>query len=662
MTPTLIRAALTLALSVTLVACGSKAEAKSDNLLGCGSMPVLMERYGQLHIDHDAPHASEDELIARAAKTFVRRADGSKVLMTEAEAAKLEGTVKRFFKDVRDGQCGLIADIEKAELDRHQEMEAFVKRLLAPDDFAIDRTVALDLDSDKRPRPKNAAERDALRTKLVHFQLANYIQGGKSLDEAKASLIKRYELITKRVKEQTEGDHYAYLLDCYAAAYDPHSSYFSAEDLEDFRISMQLSLEGIGAVLRQRDGYTMVNEIVKGGAADRQGELKANDRILAVSQGDGGEPVDVVDMALRDVVKLIRGKKGTRVRLTVLRESTKDTFQITITRDKIDLEEQAAKLRWEEVERAGKKLKLAVIELPSFYGGSKPGDRGASQDVAKLLAQARAGHADGVLFDLSTNTGGLLQHAVEIAGLFIREGGVVRVEGTGERAQTLEDEDPSVQWAGPLVLLTSRLSASASEIVAGAIKDYRRGVLVGDEHTFGKGSVQNVVNLPEGLGALKVTTALFFRPSGESTQLRGVPADVVVPSPFDAEHFGEGTNDNALPHRTTINFVSPAAKGAGADAWVAVSPAMMAELAARSAKRVAASDDFKKVGEQLEKAKKDDLVKVADILDGKEGGDDPEDGEDDAKDEDELSPQAREALQVLADLVETEAVVGSTRK
>lgn len=659
MTSTLTRFAVAATLSISLVACGGKAEAKSDNLLGCGSMPVLMERYVQLHIDTGP--LDQDKLLARAAKIFVGRVDGSKTLLTASEATKLESTVKTFLKDVQDGRCGLIEDIKKGQVAHQEEIEAFVKKLLAPASFAIDRTVTLDLDSEKRPRPANATERDALRTKLVNFQLANYVHGGQPLADAKAKLIKRYELITRRVKEQTDGDLYAYLLDCYAEAFDPHSSYFSADALEDFRISMQLSLEGIGAVLRQRDGYTTIAEIVKGGAADRQGELKATDRILAVAQ-ETGESVDVIDMDLRDVVKLIRGKKGTKVRLTVLRESSKDTVIVTITRDKIDLEEQAAKLRWETVERSGKKLKLAVIDLPSFYGGNEPGDRGAAPDMAKLLEEARDGHADGVMLDLSTNTGGLLQHAVEIAGLFIREGGVVRVEGTSERSQTLEDEDPAVQWAGPLVLLTSHLSASASEIVAGAIKDYHRGVIVGDDHTFGKGSVQNVVNLPEGLGALKVTTAMFFRPSGESTQLRGVPADVLVPSPFDAEHFGEATHDNALPHRTTIRFVSPDAQGTGADAWTPVNEAVIAQLATQSAKRVKASEELTKVREQLAKAKSNDVVKVADILDGKEDGDKEDDGEMPKKDEDKLTPQAREALSVLADLIETHAVIGSTHK
>jgi len=664
MIPTALRALLATALPVATFACGGQAEAKTENLLGCSSMPMLMERYAQLHIN--AP-SIDDTLLTAAAKVFVGRVDSSKSLLTLDESNRLEARVRAFYKDVQESRCGGLRELLDFQVSRQEEIEAFVKKALGAKGFALDKTLSLDLDAEKRPWPATTKARDELRRALIHFQLANYVAGGKTLDEAKQKLIKRYELITRRVKEQTEGDLYASLLDAFAEAFDPHTSYFSAEDLEDFRISMQLSLEGIGAVLRQRDGFTTINEIVKGGAADREGQLKANDRIIAVAQGDDGEPVDVVDMSLRDVVRLIRGKKGTKVRLTVMRDAeTTERFSVTIVRDKIDLDEQAAKLRWETVERAGRKLKLAIIELPSFYGGADEGAHDATDDMAKLLAEARDGQADGLVVDLSTNTGGLLQGAVEIAGLFFKTGGVVRVEGTSERAQTLEDVDPRVQWSGPLVVLTSHLSASASEIFAGAIKDYRRGVIVGDDHTFGKGSVQNVVNLPQGLGALKVTTALFFRPNGQSTQLKGVDADILVPSPFDGEHFGEKAHKNALAHRSTVTFASPEAQGRGADAWTPVTDSLIARLAALSKKRVDASADFAKVKEDLAKAKKDgDVVKIAELLDGKNDRD--EDGfkkEDDKakKDDEKLTPQATEAVQVLADLIEASSAIAKPVK
>ena len=659
-----LRALSVTALAAVAVACGGQAEAKSDNLLGCSSLPMLMERYGQLHIN--SPTLGE-ALYGAAAKVFVERVDGSKSLLTAAEATALEAKVKAFYRDAQEGRCGGLRELLDLQVRRQEEIEAFVKKTIAAPNFAIDKRVVLDLDAEKRPWPADAAARDAFRRGLVHFQLANYVAGGQTLDAAKKKLIKRYELITRRVKEQTEGDLYSSLLDSFAAAFDPHTSYFSAEDLEDFRISMQLSLDGIGAVLRQRDGFTTINEIVKGGAADRQGQLKANDRIIAVTQGESGEAVDVVDMSLRDVVRLIRGKKGTKVRLTVVRDGADGgTFSVVIVRDKIDLDEQAAKLRWETVERAGRKLKLAVIELPSFYGGSDEGAHNATADMAKLLADARAGHADGVVVDLSTNTGGLLQGAVEIAGLFFKTGGVVRVEGTSERAQTLEDVDPRVHWSGPVVVLTSHASASASEIFAGAIKDYRRGVVVGDPRTFGKGSVQNVVNLPDGLGALKVTTSLFFRPNGQSTQLKGVEADIVVPSVFDGERFGEHTHKGALAHRSTIRFASPDAQGQGPDAWTPVTDALVARLAALSKKRVDASKDFAKVREDLAKAKKEgDVVKVAEILSGKSDLDEDGFKKDDEKkktEDEKLSPQAVEAVQILADLVEASSAVAGPRR
>lgn len=640
---------------VALLAVDGGASARTNNALSCGAMPVLMDRYSQLHISGKKRDAA---FVEQVAKTFLDRYDPSKSMLTAEQAERLKGQVREFFKDVDKGTCSSVAVIRAEQLAYQQGMEVFVKKTLGDPKYKLDKAIRLEMDPDKRARAKSPAELDGLRTKLVAFQVANLVHGGTTIDEAKQKVMKRYELATRRVKELEEADIYTMLLDAYADAFDPHTSYFSAEDLEDFRISMQLSLEGIGAVLRSQDGFTTIAEIVHGGAADREGTLRPEDKITAVAQGDDGEPVDTIDMSLRDVVRMIRGKKGTKVRLTVLRGGAKtQTFNVTIVRDKIDLEEQAAKLRWENVERDGKQLKLAILDLPSFYGSSDEGGRDCAQDVAKLLNEARNGGADGIVLDLSANSGGLLQAAVEIGGLFIKTGGIVRVEGEGGRNQTLEDTDDRIQWSGPLVVLTSRLSASASEIVAGAIKDYHRGVIVGDDQTYGKGSVQNVVNLPEGLGAMKVTTALFFRPSGESTQLDGVAADIVVPSPFNLPKFGERSNDNALPHRRTINFTADQATSNTATGWTPLTDGVVKQLAAASVKRQKASPEFKKVAETLAKAeKKDTSLSVGEILDGKgdEGDEDAakkDEKKDEAKEKEKLSPEALEALQILADLV-----------
>ena len=345
-------------------------------------------------------------------------------------------------------------------------------------------------------------------------------------------MIQRYERRLKQLIDVPPAEINATFLDSFAASLDPHSNYLSADVLEDFKISMTLSLEGIGVALAERDGYAVAERIIPGGAADRQKGLKPKDKIIAVSQADG-KPVDIIDMPLRDAVALIRGKKGTKVGLTVLRQGEKtERFQVEIMRDTIDLEDQAAKLHFETREVDGKPLKLAVLDLPSFYGDADPTNRQCTDDVAKLLAQVKQEKADGLLLDLSRNGGGLLQHAVEISGFFVRKGEVVAIENGHGQKQVLRDPDGSILYAGPMVVLISRASASAAEIVAGALKDYQRAVIVGDDHTFGKGTVQTVSTLPPGEGALKITTGLFFRPgrSIDPALGRGVRrGDAVVP-------------------------------------------------------------------------------------------------------------------------------------
>lgn len=659
--PRLASGLLALLLAVPAAHAAPPEAPRADSPLICWTLPSLMNRYLENHVSH---RTTDAEIDKRVVELLAERIDGSKSLLVEAQYDELTKRITRMVEDVRRGNCEQFDWLQKQQLAWHKEMEDFVRQTLSVPGLQVDPTLELVVDPEDRPRPKTEAERAALRTRLLHFQLANYVRGGTALDEAKKRLIHRYELVTRRVAEQTDADLYTDFLNAFANALDPHSTYFSADMLEDFRISMDLSLEGIGAVLQSRDGYTTIQEIVPGGAADRQGGLKTKDKIIAVSQGEKGEPVDVIDMALRDVVRLIRGKKGTKVKLTVLRQGEKtESHDFVIVRDKIDLKEQAAKLRWEEVERDGRKLEFAVIDLPSFYGGGREaGGRDAVRDMRKLLKQARDKKADGVMLDLSRNGGGLLQGAVDIAGLFLREGPMVGIDGPATPSQVLEDTDEDVQWAGPLVVLTSKGSASASEIVAGALKDYRRAVIVGDSQTFGKGSVQNIVNLPQGFGALKVTTAMFFRPGGDSTQSRGVPADIVLPSVFDHKEIGEESQPYALPTRSIKPFRGEAVQGEdAASRWQPVTDALVQALAARSKARVAAAEAFREIREKIAKreANEGKPMKIAELLeesddeDG-EAGEAGEDGakarEDDDAKKDELSPQALEAIQILADL------------
>lgn len=615
----------------------------------CSGIPDVMAR---LHSRHISDLARDRAFAQRVAGLFVKALDSQKTVFLAADAQRIEAQMVDFVLGMNGTDCGfLIQVLDQQKRGYGALYEAALKEAEQPD-LEVDRTVEVSTDADKRPWPKDAQAQTALRHKLFHLQLANWIASKEPMAEAKKKLAKRYKLLKKRIDEQNKTDIYNLYLEAYASAFDPHTSYFSNEALEDFRIGMNLSLEGIGATLQQKDGYTVVAELVPGGAADRQGQLKRKDKIIAVAQGEGGEAVDVVDMSLRDVVRLIRGAKGTQVRLTVLRqEGTTRTFPVLITRDKIDLKEQAARLSWQTVERKGKPVKLAVLELPSFYGGVSS-DRQSNTDVRDLLREAKKGKAQGLVFDLSRNAGGLLDHAVDIAGYFIRAGGVVAVDGVD--SQVLEDEDPSVEYAGPLVVLTSRSSASASEIVAGALKDYRRAVLVGDERSYGKGTVQNITPLAQPRGAVKFTVARFYRPGGESTQGRGVEVDIRLPSLSDRSEFSESELPYSIPQATRAPFVSDKANGRGAARYTPVEAAAIQRLAKASAARVERDEKFKEIKEKLEKFEKNKhTLRVAEILaEGKGEDDEEEDSEEEAiRKGKKLSPQAKEALEILADLV-----------
>ena len=416
---------------------------------------------------------------------------------------------------------------------------------------------------------------------------------------------------------------------------------------------MELSLEGIGVKLSYRDGYSVVEDIIPGGAADRVGVLKTKDKIIAVAQEDG-EFVDVIDMDLRDVVRKIRGPRGTTVNLTVLRDD-KERLDVAIVRDKINLEEQAASLRIEEVELDGETFRLGLLELPSFYGDKNPAKRQSSRDMRKLLKEAKKKKVDGVLLDLSRNGGGLLENAVEIAGLFVEEGGVVAVKDTYGKLQVMRDPDDAIVYDGPLVVMTSRVSASASEIVAGAMKDYKRALLIGDDHTFGKGTVQSMVQLPPGLGALKVTTQLFFRPGGVSTQHEGVASDVLIPATFNVDDFGEKHQPYSLEAQQVAPFVTAESQGGTSAPWPAISDSLVQELTRRSKERVTSNEEFQKIEADLAEVRsRGGVVHVSDILERSEDEEEEEDLAANEEDEDALEPLSAhqtEALHILADYV-----------
>ncbi|MFQ5415581.1 MAG: S41 family peptidase [Myxococcota bacterium] len=540
-------AALLLALALSL---GSQAAAAS---LTCEVVPRFMGAYLQNHIRH---HRFGDELEQRTIETYLRRIDPSRTVLLESELVEIRAGLKGSFDRLKKGDCGFLTELHESILARQRHVETFVGTVVDDPKYEIDTTVELQLDPEKRGRPLTRKEQHDLLRRLVHFQMSNYVSSGETLEEAKRMLKHRYELRTKRFAELEHSDLYSTFLDGFATSLDPHSNYLSAEVLEDFRISMTLSLEGIGVALSERDGYAVIERIIPGGAAAGMDVLQPKDKLISVAQEDG-EAVNIIDMPLREAVSLIRGKKGSKVKLTVLRQGERtERFPVTIVRDKVNLEEQAAKLRFEEHEVDGKSLKIAILELPSFYGGASPNERQSTDDVARLLRQVNAEKVAGLVLDLSRNGGGLLDHAVTISGYFVRKGEIVGVEdGMGHR-QILSDEDESILYSGPMVVHTSRVSASAAEILAGALKDYKRAVITGDDHTFGKGTVQTVSSLPPGRGALKITTAMFFRPGGKSTQNDGVRSDVMIPSLLNGDDFGEKTQRYALDNQETVPFLS----------------------------------------------------------------------------------------------------------
>ena len=438
------------------------------------------------------------------------------------------------------------------------------------------------------------------------------------------TLTRRYDRILRIFTDWDNDDVLQYYLTTLAHVYDPHSDYFGKAQLDEFSMNMNLSLFGIGALLQaDEDGYCKIRE-VKPGPALRSGKIKANDRIAAIAQG-AGEPVDVVDMPLNKIVQLVRGPKGSEVRLTIIPADATDMATrkvVSLIRDEIKLEDSAAKAKLVELpDGKGGKLRLGVIDLPSFYATmdvqglkDKSTPRSTTTDVAKLLVKLAEEKAGGIILDLRRNGGGSLEESIRLAGLFIRRGPVVQVRDPAGEVMVKDDDDPSELYGGPLIVLTSRFSASASEIVAGALQDYGRAVIVGDTTTHGKGTVQTLTQLAPYLhgylyttndpGALKVTISKFYRPSGSSTQLKGVVSDIVLPSIDNVAEIGESASENPLPWDSIAS--------SDYDRMNRVSP-FIEELRNRSNQRVLKAKDFDYVREDMaiyQKAQADKTVSL----------------------------------------------------
>lgn len=637
--------------------------------LSCVHLYPIQMKYLEKHVNYSKLSSN---LQSRTVEQFIKRLDGSKLYLLEKDVKDIQKMMANIYDRTKAKDCSAIEKANALFVKRVEERVAYAKKYLGSK-VQFNPKVEIQRDPQDRPRPKTEDEANRFHERYMQYQLASYLATDTKIDEAKQQIIRNYERVLKRVKEFKPEDLLSSYLDSYARALDPHSSYMSADQLEDFEIQMRLSLEGIGATLSSQDGFTVIEQLVPGGAAAQSGQLKAKDRIVAVAQGKDGAFTNVIEMDLRDVVRLIRGQKGTEVRLKILRKGKEtQNFELTLVRDKIKLDDEAASITYLDRELNGSKVKVGLLNLPSFYADNRKNGPSAAGDMKKLLAEAGKNGADAIVLDLSNNGGGSLRDAVDIAGLFFATGNVVKQSQRNTNDleamsyEVLRDTDSGVDWAGPLVVLTSRVSASASEIVSGTLQDYKRAVVLGGDHTFGKGSVQSVEYLPPGLGAIKTTVGMFFTAGGSSTQHRGVNADIPFPSTLALDEIGEKTLDYSLPPKKIPDFLSNAAYVTeGKGSWTQISMDMIKRLKVKSDARVATSKDFAKVKADIEKNKKHGkMIVVGDLLKEKDpkkkkSNPDAEDGEED--DIASLSREERkkkymeradvqEALNVAADL------------
>jgi len=565
--------------------------------------PVVKGIVEQFVSMHYAQKPLDDEMSAKIFKLYLNRLDPAHYYFLAADVNEFQKYETRIDDMLLRGKVKLALEIFERFKVRLSERLAMMEEFLA-EDFDFSRDANWTLERDDLPYPETTEEaRKIWRTK-IKFDLLTLKLADTSIKDGKERLMKRVRGMWKDFSQYENDDVVSIFLNSMAAAYDPHSSYLAAQDLKNFDISIKLSLEGIGAVLRWEDGYTVVNSIVPGGAAARHGKLKADDRIIAVAQGEEAFE-SVIDMRLNNVVQLIRGKRGTKVGLQILRKTKKgfDTLKLVIVRDKIILKDGEARMQIfvhpspEENKTAQETNRIGVIKLPSFYVDfndrrkNPKNYKSSSRDVKKHLKEFVRENVDGVILDLRSNGGGGLDEAINMAGLFIGHNPVVIVRQSGGRRVTVHRSRERAVYDGPLLIMLNRYSASASEILAGAMHDYQRAILAGDTTTFGKGTVQNIFQLPEGYGALKVTIAQFYRVSGWSTQNRGVETSLVLPSLYNARDIGESTLDNALPWRS-IDQVSYRVSGN--------LKKVLPKLKQLSENRIANSEFFQKVKEDVQ--------------------------------------------------------------
>lgn len=553
---------------------------------------------GVLEHSQFAHHPLDSELASRFLDFYLDALDPSHMLFLQSDLDEFSPYRQKLGELTRqEGDTAPAHVIFKRHLERLGQQVNYVTNLLHQNaDFDFSGTDTYNTSRDTSPRPADLKAAQAVWRERLRYEYLQELLGGKSHAEIEKSLAGRYERALLMRSNFSKEEILELYLDALAHVYDPHSDYMNREQYKSFAISMNLSLSGIGATLQSEDGYCLIKTLVTGGPAARSGELKPGDRIISTQQKNEG-PVDLVGMPLTRAVEYLRGPKGSEVIVTVIPADASDDSvrkSVTLVRDEIHLEDQRAKARVIDYPLGnGKEVRMGVIDLPSFYGDSDA-SLSATKDVQLLVRKLKALEVKGIILDLRQNGGGSLNEAVSLTGLFIARGPVVQTRDPDGKTKVENDPDSMALYDGPLIVLTSRFSASASEILAGALQDYGRALVVGDSSTFGKGTVQSLMPLNEVMnrkgfshaydpGALKVTISKFYRPGGSSTQLKGVNADIPLPSLTDNSKFAESSMKNPLPW----DQVAPAR-------FVAVNRVQpyLKQLREKSAQRVAADENF----------------------------------------------------------------------
>ena len=589
---------------------------------------------------HYTRHPLDNSISEKLLKTYIETLDYNKLFFTQGDIDDFE---KQYGTELDDdiwlGDLKPAYTIYDLYVKRVEARVAKIKALVKNEKFDFTGHGSIEVSRQKSPWPKDEADADHLwhdriENELLSENLAKEADKTAEKDAKTAkttentappkapetpegNVAKRYDRLLRSIHEQTKEDESKFFLNALAQSYDPHSEYMSPSEMDNFQINMRLSLIGIGAMLRSEDGYSKIIELIPGGPAAVEGELKIDDKITAVAQGN--DPfVDTVDMKLDKVVEMIRGKKATTVRLQVVPAGVTDNSKrkvIAIKRDEVKLTEGEARAEIiEHPNDKGSVDKLGWITLPGFYaemdrvhpGGGAP--KSTTADVRRLLDRLNKEGITGLVIDLRRNGGGSLEEAVNLTGLFIKRGPVVQSKNYDKKMDVLSDRDPAIVYGGPMVVLTSHISASASEIFAGALQDYGRAVIVGDKSTFGKGTVQTLLEVgrfmsPFGFkvadaGALKLTIQKFYRPSGQSTQLKGVESDIVLPSRYAHLDVGE----DSLKYPLAFDEVKPA----DYEKWPGPMPDMN-DLRTRSAARVKNDPEFRYLEQDI--AKMDQRIK-----------------------------------------------------